>query len=246
MQSSRLPGKVLKDIAGKPMLEHLITRIKNANLVDSILVATTDDSSDDVIHNFCDEIKIPCFRGHSFDVLDRYYQAAKANQAEIVVRITADCPLVDGKLIDSVVSPFIELDVDFAANRLPPPWKRTFPIGLDIEVVKFSALERTWIEAKLPFEREHVLPYLYDEPQRFKTLLIHNDRDFGHKRWTVDTAEDLDLMRSIFEHFKPRLDFSWREVLKWLNVHPEIESLNKKIIHKSVGEVDHRFQSDLK
>ena len=242
MQSSRLPGKVLMDIAGKPMLGHLITRIRNSELVELVLVATTNDSSDDAIQDYCESIQTPCYRGNSFDVLDRYYQAAKAKRAEIIVRLTADCPLVDGKLIDGVITPFIDLDVDFAANRLPPPWKRSFPIGLDIEVVKFSALERAWHESDLQFEREHVLPYLYDKPGRFKTLLIHHDPDFGEKRWTVDTPEDMKLVRSIFEHFYPRIDFSWLEVLDWLSDNPEIELLNKNILHKTVKDIDHRFQ----
>ena len=134
MTSSRMPGKVLKEIAGIPMIAHVINRVTKAKLVDQTIIATTDDPADNLIEEFCNERRIACFRGHPFDVLDRYYQAALKFQANTIVRITSDCPLADADLIDQIILSFLEMEVDFAANRLPPPWKRSFPIGLDLEV----------------------------------------------------------------------------------------------------------------
>jgi spore coat polysaccharide biosynthesis protein SpsF len=241
MTSSRLPGKVLKEIAGIPMIAHVINRVAKAKLVDQTIIATTHDPADNLIEEFCNERGIACFRGHPFDVLDRYYQAALKFQANTIVRITADCPLIDAELIDQIILSFLEMEVDFAANRLPPPWKRSFPIGLDIEVVRFTALEKAWKSAVLPFEREHVLPYLYDQPDRFKILLMHHEPDYGIKRWTVDTSQDLDLVEKIFHHFSPQIDFSWLEVIKFFEENPELETINTDISAKNVNDVDGRF-----
>lgn len=241
MTSSRLPGKVLIDIAGHPMLYHVIKRVYSAQMVDQIVVATTDDPADDPIEEFCNSNRFLCFRGHPFDVLDRYYQAASKFQADIIVRITADCPIMDPILIDSLLQSFLDADVDFAANRLPPPWKRTYPIGLDIEIVRFKALEKAWQEAETQFEREHVMPYFYDQPGRFKILLAHHEPDYGEKRWTVDTPLDLAMVNKIFGYFSPRIDFSWMEVIDLIKRNPELENINISVSAKNVDEVDNRF-----
>lgn len=243
MGSSRLPGKVLMEICGKPIIAHLCERIQSSQLLTEIVIATTTEIADDAIAEFCSGNNIHCFRGSQYDVLDRYYRAAMIYDADVIVRLTADCPLLDGELVDSVVQAFLDQKVDFAANRLPPPWKRTFPIGLDIEIASFAALEEAWNKADQVFEREHVMPYLYNQPGRFKTLLLQNERDYGTRRWTVDTPQDLELMDTIFTHFKPRTDFSWKEVLFFLDNNPEIEQLNKNIQHKSMQETDERNQS---
>ena len=162
------------------------------------------------------------YRGSMYDVLDRYYQAARLYAADVIVRITADCPVIDPDVIDETVARSSERNrarrarprlYDFAANRLPPPWKRTYPIGLDTEVVTFAALETAWKEAVQPHQREHVMPFFYEQPERFRTRLVDYTRDLGALRWTVDTAEDLALMRSIYAHFGGRDDFSWLDVL---------------------------------
>ena len=241
MGSSRLPGKVLKDIAGKPMLVWVVERSRQARSVDQVVVATTTDPSDDAIERLCEDHRIPVYRGNQFDVLDRYYQAAVHFQAEVIVRLTADCPLMDPVEIDHVLNEFNQEGVDFAANRLPPPWKRTYPIGLDIEVCSFSVLERAWKEATLPYEREHVMPYLYDEPGRFKIKVVDHDYDYGDLRWTVDTPEDLDLLRQIFALLKDRERFSWHDVLAVVEKHPDLNLINRSVNAKSVGEVDHRY-----
>ncbi len=241
MTSSRLPEKVLIDIAGFPMLYHVIKRVSSAKLLDQVVVATTNDPADDLIEEFCNSNSQNCFRGHPYDVLDRYYQAALQFEADIIVRITADCPIMDPSLIDSLIQSFLESEVDFAANRLPPPWKRTYPIGLDIEIVRFKALEKAWQEAKSQFEREHVMPYLYDRPGRFKILLSHHEPDYGEKRWTVDTPQDLELINKIFDHFFPRIEFSWLEVIDLFKSNPDLEKINTGINAKNVVDVDNRY-----
>ena len=242
MGSSRLPGKVLKDIAGQPMLAWVVERARQARRLDFVVVATTDQPEDDAVAEFCAGRAWPCFRGSQFDVLDRYYQAAKHFSADVVVRLTADCPLIDPTVIDEVVGVLLERQLDFAANRLPPPWKRTYPIGLDVEAVTIAALERAWREASRPYEREHVMPYLYDEPGRFRIAVIDAHGDYGAMRWTVDTPEDLAAVRKIFELFGGRRDFDWLEVLELVDHVPELGQLNMNVKPKALDQVDERFQ----
>lgn len=259
MSSSRLPGKVLLDLAGKPMLEHVVQRTSLAKSVHKVVVATTLDESDDPIVDFCQQKGIPCFRGSMFDVLDRYYQAAEIFQAQIIVRITADCPLIDPGVIDQTLSGFLGLPVntdfskpvhypqlvdlpyDFAANRLPPPWGRTFPIGLDTEVCSLPALEIAWREANQKHQREHVMPFFYDQPERFRIFHLDYHTDYGKLRWTVDTPEDLQMVRQIFEYFPNQGPASWLEVLNLVHNHPELSIINQQIQPKDYRQVDQRL-----
>jgi spore coat polysaccharide biosynthesis protein SpsF len=238
MSSSRLPGKVLMDIGGQPMLMRVIERVNQSKLTNRLLVATTSDPTDDTLNQWCKNNKIDCFRGSMQDVLDRYYQAARTQQADRVVRITADCPVIDPELIDATIRACIEQNTDFAATRLPPPFRRTYPIGLDVEVSTFAALERAWQEAKTQPEREHVFPYLYDQPGRFKIHILNHEPDNGSLRWTVDTAEDLELIREIFHRFLPRVDFGWMEILDLMEREPELMEVNAAVKHKSYMDVD--------
>ena len=244
MSSSRLPGKVLLDLGGQPALAWVIQRARRARLLSGVLVATTTDPADDPIAELCAQLGTPCFRGHPFDVLDRYYQTARSAEAEAIIRITADCPLVDPAQIDELIAAFFEQGVDFACNRLPPPWHRTYPIGLDLEMCSFAGLERAWREATLKHEREHVLPYFYDEPGRFKVLQLNAEADYGHLRWTLDTPADLEVLRVIFEHFRARPDFGWRDVLAFWQANPHIAERNAAIQHKTMTDVDDRYQPD--
>jgi len=239
--STRLPGKVLLDIVGQPMLVRVVERTRRAKTVQRIVVATTTDPADDAVEALCLERGYSYFRGSNFDVLDRYYQAAQAFQADVIVRITADCPLIDPGVIDTTVIAFMG-EYDFAANRLPPPWHRTYPIGLDVEVCTFQVLERAWKEAELPHQREHVMPFFYEQPQRFRILHVTHDPDYGQMRWTVDTPEDLELVRHIFNHFGGRDNFSWLEVLALFEQHPGLADINAEIQHKSVFDVDNRWR----
>jgi spore coat polysaccharide biosynthesis protein SpsF len=243
MSSSRLPGKVLKDIAGKPMLVRVAERASRADLVDLVGIATTGNKSDDAIVELCHQQGYPVWRGSEFDVLDRFYQAAKSFQADVIVRLTADCPVIDPAVIDKTIQAFLDAGVDFAATRLPPPWKRTYPIGLDVEVCSLAGLERAWNEADQPYQREHVMPYFYDQEGRFRILILNNDKDYGSMRWTVDTQEDLVLIRHIFERFPGRDDFSWQEILDLFQREPELADVNAHVRHKVGKEVDHRMKS---
>lgn len=256
--SSRLPGKVLLPIAGEPMLVRVVERARRAALLDQIVVATTTDRADDPLVELCTQRGYAYTRGSMFDVLDRYYQSALQVQADVIVRITADCPLIDPLEIDRTVSAFLQSGADFAANRLPPPWKRTFPIGLDTEVCSFSALEEAYREARQPYEREHVMPYLYmnstifdsrafdrfpagDLPKgQFKVLYVNYEVDYGDVRLTVDTAEDLALINEIFARFNGRDDFGWLDVIDLLEREPQLRILNANVAHKTVLDVDFR------
>jgi len=243
MSSSRLPGKVLKDIAGKPMLVHVVERAQKVKLINQVVVATTLDPSDDAIEALCYKMGYACFRGSLHDVLDRYYQAAREFKADVIVRFTADCPLLDADVTEKTIRTFLETKTDFAANRLPPPFKRTYPIGLDTEVCTFNALQRAWMEATEKFEREHVLPYLYQVEGRFKVTRVENDVDYGKWRLTVDTQEDLDLIRKVFEHFG-ETEFNWMDVIGYLKNNPEVARINAdwsiKLFSKWIIAGEHR------
>ena len=262
MTSKRLPGKVLSDLAGKPMLVRVVERIRQSDLIDSIVVATTHEASDNPIEDLCSQQGYDCYRGNPQDVLDRFYQVARQIKADVVVRITADCPVIDPELVDETILAFLggnsaDDEVDFAANRLPPPYKRTYPIGLDTEVCLFRGLEKAWQEADQPYHREHVMPYFYEglesiskqekknrlgswelyRSQRgFKVLLLQYAQDFGSYRWTVDTPADLALLQHIYDHFVDHEDFTWTEVLEFMNMNPDLLQLNKDTHHKDFHE----------
>jgi spore coat polysaccharide biosynthesis protein SpsF len=175
---------------------------------------------------------VPYFRGLETDVLDRYYQAAKAFFADIIVRITSDCPLIDPEIIDIVIRAFLDNRVDYASNTLTS----TYPRGLDVEVFSFLALEKAWQEASADYERVHVTPYLYQHPEIFRLLSIASEEDSSCYRLTVDTQEDLDLIRIIYEIIDKDDDFSWRDALVLLMAKPEIAKINSHICQKSLEE----------
>lgn len=264
MGSSRLPGKVLLDLEGKPMLIRVVERTRLSESIDGVVVATTSEPADDPIANLCRQCGIDFFRGDMYDVLDRYYQTARQFGAQTIVRITADCPLIDPQVVDRTVDAFFGkttsndylLSVekhqivsfnfqtgtpfDFAANRLPPPFGRTYPIGLDTEVCTFAALKTAWTEAQEKHQREHVMPFFYDNLERFRVLLVNHEKDFGSLRWTVDTPEDLEAVRRIFAAFPGQDDFSWLEVLNLFEQHPELGMINAQIKAKNYRQIDER------
>lgn len=232
MGSSRLPGKVLLDLAGEPMLVRGMNRLSRAETLDEVVVATTVEPADDAIAEICQERDEPYFRGSEEDVLDRYYRASKRHQTDVVVRVTSDCPLIDPEVVDRVVSEFLECQpkVDYASNTAP---RRTFPRGLDTEVMRFDALERAWRDDENPAWREHVTPYIRCHPELFRTYGVLNDEDLSHMRWTVDTPEDLAFLRRIFEHFEHDRS-SWREVLALLEAHPDWLEINREVEQKAL------------
>jgi spore coat polysaccharide biosynthesis protein SpsF len=230
MGSTRLPGKVLLDLAGEPILGRVMNRTQRAQTLVEVVVATTVQPVDDAIVRLCAERGWPCFRGSEEDVLDRYYQTAMAHQADVVVRITSDCPLIEPEVIDRVVREFLDLqpEVDYSCNVLP---RRTFPRGLDTEVMRFDVLERAWQEDHNLASREHVTPYIYHNPDLFRIHGVTNEVDYSHLRWTVDTPEDLDFVRRIYDHFGHD-HFTWQEVLEVLEEHPEWLEINRTVQQK--------------
>ena len=233
MGSTRLPGKVMMNLIGKPMLVHELSRIARSKQIKSFVVATTTSKSDDCIVSLCKDQNWHYFRGNEADVLDRYYQCAKQYSANIIVRLTADCPLIEPILIDRVIEEFIQKspDVDYVSNIIP---KRTFPQGLDTEVMSFSALERSWIEDKNPTLREHVTQYILRNPDKFKISGVTNDRDISNLRWTVDTKEDFKLINEVYSFFGNN-QFSWSDVLDLMNKKPELRLINQNVRQKEVN-----------
>lgn len=237
MGSSRLPGKVMLDIVGRPMLSHVVRRARLAKVIDRVVVATSDEAADDPIQAFCRSEGVDSYRGDPTDVLDRVYRASRAHHADVVVRITADCPLLDPSLVDQAVLALVNGGdaVDFVANRLP--YDRTYPIGLDVETCRIRDLESVWREANEPYQREHVMPFFYENPDRFRVKLLHAEADYGNLRWTVDSPEDLRLIREIYKRFSPRLDFGWREVLDLVHQEPSLLEINANVRHKTERDV---------
>jgi glutamate-1-semialdehyde 2,1-aminomutase/spore coat polysaccharide biosynthesis protein SpsF len=226
MGSNRLPGKSLAEIEKRPMLWHVIQRVKRATLVDRVVVATSTSPADDAIEQMCREEGVPCYRGSENDVLDRFYSAARAEKASQVVRITADCPLIDPQVIDRVVRRFQRGDLDYASNAMV----RSYPDGLDTEIFSFSALERAWHEAGKSSEREHVTPYLRSD--KFRTANVENGRTslYQHYRWTVDEAEDLEFIRAVYKAFRGKESFGMKDVLDLIEKTPGLEKMNSEIV----------------
>ena len=239
MASSRLPGKVMADLCGRPVLEWIIRRAQRARLIDQVVVATTDSPEDDAIEEFCKKNKFAYLRGSMHDVLDRYYQAAQQFDAQVIVRLTGDCPFIDAEMLDSNLAKFFAADppLDFAANRLPD--QRTIPIGLDAEYCTFAALKIAWQEAKVPHQREHVMPFFYENPGRFNIKHFQHEANLGHYRWTVDTPEDLELVRAICGHYQNDR-FSWLEILELFDEQPDLAAINAQVSHKNQFDLDER------
>jgi spore coat polysaccharide biosynthesis protein SpsF len=233
MGSTRLPGKVLKRVLGKPLLDFLVERLAQSKEIDDIVVLTSTQASDDLIANFCQERGILCFRGSEEDVLDRYYQAALWRKPEGIVRITADCPLIDPEIVDQVVQVFRKNNphMDYVSNAL----QRTFPRGLDVEVFSFQALQQAFQLAIHPEEREHVTLYLYRHPERFHLKNVAHQPSLSHHRWTVDTSEDFALIQLILENLYPsHPQFRLKDILQLLAQHPQWSELNSHIEQKKL------------
>jgi spore coat polysaccharide biosynthesis protein SpsF len=232
--STRLPGKVLKDIGGETMLARVIGRLSRASLINEVLVATTDTAADDAIVTECRKFSIPVSRGDEKDVLDRYFRAAQLSKAEIVVRITSDCPLIDPQVTDKTIAAFLESRPDYASNVI----QRTYPRGLDTEVMSMAALERAWRQARKPYERELVTPYIYEHPAEFKLVSVTGEQDYSSHRWTVDTVEDLEFVRAVYSRFAPDAPFSGRDVLDLLEREPQLTELNRSVEQKPVRDAE--------
>jgi len=232
MGSTRLPGKVLKDLGGETVLARVVKRTRRATLLDEVVVATSVLPADDAIARECESLKVACFRGDELDVLDRYYRAAQKFAADAIVRITSDCPLIDPELINAAIRSSLDQKADYASNSLV----RTYPRGLDVEVFTADALARAWSAAKEEYQRMHVTPYLYQNPESFKVISIVGEADNGRYRWTLDTTEDLELLRAVYKHFGNRDSIRWIEVLDLMEAQPELAALNSHVRQKTLRE----------
>lgn len=231
MESTRLPGKTMAFVMGKPLLGYFIERLRQVKKADKIVILTTTQPADDVIEDFCQNNGIDCYRGSEQDVLARYYQAAQQFHPDAIVRVTADCPLIDPDLIDQVIQQYEEAypSYDYLSNCL----ERTFPRGMDVEVFSFNALKKAFIEAQLPEEREHVTPYLYRHPELFRLKNVFSSKPLAGYRWTVDTSEDLHLITLILKHLYPlHPQFRLNDILELLQHHPDWNQINQNIIQK--------------
>lgn len=225
MGSTRFPNKVMRSVCGTPMIGLLLARLANATLVDQVVLATSEDPRNDSLVQYVHELSYTVHQGSEDDVLDRYYQVAKETGATSVVRITGDCPLIDPALVDAVILRYLDSGVDYATNTLPP----TYPDGLDIEVFSYQALETAWKQAKAPYQREHVTPFIR-ESDKFSQVNLAYTKDYSNERWTVDEPQDFEVIQKIFEYFHPRRDFGWLEVLALRNEHPEWFIANQHLI----------------
>ena len=224
MGSSRLPGKVMKKIIDKPMIEYLLMRVSNSKLADQIIVATSDKKENKPLIQFLKKNKIFCFLGDEYDVLSRYYFAAKKFKVKHIVRITADCPIIDPFLIDNVIRKYFKDKVDYTSNIFP----RTFPKGLDIEIFSIDTLEKTYLSETSDYDREHVTSYMRDSGN-FKLSNYSIKNDFSFYRLTVDWKEDFDLIDQIFNIFYPDILFKWLDVIEIIKKTPYLFEINKNL-----------------
>ena len=234
MGSTRLSGKVMKDLEGKTVLEHVIDRVRQSKLIDAIIIATTTHNRDDVIEAEALRFGVKAFRGSEDDVLSRYYYAAKENNLDVVVRITSDCPLIDPKVLDEVIRCYVNNDYDIVSNAGSDLSKRTYPRGLDTEVFSFKILESAFTNAEETYQREHVTPYIYENSS--SVYHYKNDIDYSKHRWTLDTDEDFNLISEIYNHlYHGEHDFYLRDIVKLFEVKPELFNINAHIEQKKLN-----------
>jgi len=232
ISSMRLPGKVLIDICGKPMLWYVVKRTKWAKHINKVVVATSTESFDNPIVDFCKKYKIGYFRGDLEDVLSRYYHCARKYKADVIVRVTADCPLIDGTLIDRGLATLRKSKTDYLSNTVV----RTFPRGFDFEIFKFSALNKAYRNTKEDPEKEHVTPYIWrNHPEKFKIGQLKRRGDKSGYRITVDTWEDFKVVKELIEKFSAH-EKNAEEIIEILDKHPELVKINKNIDQKHYGQ----------
>jgi spore coat polysaccharide biosynthesis protein SpsF (cytidylyltransferase family) len=230
--STRLPGKVLLDVGGASMLARTVRRLQRARLVDAVAIATSTSPQDDAVERAACELGVMVCRGSESDVLARYAQAACESRADVVVRVTSDCPLLDPGVVDLVVAAFRAScpTADYASNTQ----RRTYPRGLDVEVFSAAALARADREARTDAQREHVTPYFYQNPTIFRLVSVTNECDLSDGRWTVDTAADLAFARAVYARL-PGDAFGWREVLRLLHAEPRLADINRDVVQKQLA-----------
>lgn len=227
--SSRLPNKVLMPLAGAPLLQRMLERVLAAKLPHEIVVATTHAVEDDAIESLATQMKLSCYRGHATDLLDRHYQAAKLHHADVVLKVPSDCPLIDPRCIDEVIETYLAdpSAYDYVSNLHPP----SYPDGNDVELMPFAILEQAWREAERAIDREHTTPFIWEHPTRFRLRNVAwstgNDFSDSH-RWTIDYAEDYELIRAVYDHLWSRTNpiFPLEAILALIEANPQIAALN--------------------
>jgi spore coat polysaccharide biosynthesis protein SpsF len=234
MNSTRLPGKVMKNLCGHSVLAHVVQRVKECSLLDEIVVATTISAADDAIDSECQKLNVHCFRGSESDVLERYYLAAQEYEARVIIRVTSDCPLFDPMLLHEMLEYFSlqvskKLSIDYYSNCL----ERSYPRGLDAEIFTYQALEKAFLNAEQAYEKEHVTPYIYQHPEVFALHSKINALDLSFCRWTLDTDEDWKLIREIYNalYIDGEL-FTTEEVFNLMERRPELPLLNVHVHQK--------------
>lgn len=231
MGSTRLPGKIMLDLCGKTVLGHIIERVKKVENIDEIVVATTTKEDDILIVEETLKYGVKVFRGSEEDVLSRYYYAAKENEADVVVRITSDCPLIDPEVTQKTIDYYLRNkdNFDYVSNTL----ERTFPRGLDTEVFSFKQLEVAYSKAKEKYQREHVTPFIYENSNNI--FYYKNDIDYSKYRWTLDTKEDFELISKIYEElYKEQHDFYFKDIIELFRIKPELFNINSHIEQKKL------------
>jgi spore coat polysaccharide biosynthesis protein SpsF len=235
MTSNRLPGKVLKKVLGKPLLEYQIERLRSVKNAHHLVIATTTNETDQPIVGWCERYGVDYFRGSENDVLSRYYHAAKKCVADIVVRLTSDCPLIDPIVVDQVIKYYLDNlnQYDYISNSLT----RSYPRGMDTEVFSFKVLSEAYLNSTMDLEKEHVTPYIYTRPLNYRIGQYRYSVDESEHRWTVDTAEDFELIRLILEELYPsKPEFTLEDCLRLLEQNPEWVEINRHIEQKKLGQ----------
>lgn len=232
MGSTRLPGKVMKTLGDRTVIGHVIDRCRAIPSVTKVIVATTTSHEDDMICKEAERYGVSYYKGSEENVLSRYYEAAKISQADVIVRITSDCPLLDPQISNKVIEEFLRSGCDYVSSGL----SETFPRGMDTEVFSFEALEESYFKATESFEKEHVTPYIYLHPDRFELQSFSNDTDLSGYRLTLDTEEDWSLISRIYDELYHGEIFGLPAVLELFARYPEFPLINKDVIQKKLGE----------
>jgi spore coat polysaccharide biosynthesis protein SpsF len=233
MSSTRLPGKVLKEVLDKPLLEYLMERLKRVEQADAVVILTTTNPNDEPIRAYCEEHKVLCYQGPEDDVLKRYYEVAKKRQPDAIVRITSDCPLIDPKVIDEVIATYKarSTNYDYVSNSLT----RTYPRGMDTEIFSYEALEKAFKEAQANEEKEHVTLYMYRHPELFRLMNVAAKKDFSNFRLTVDTEDDFKLIQTLLTKLYPQNpQFTLGDIIDVLQKHPEWVAINAHVEQKPI------------
>jgi len=238
MNSTRLPGKIMKTVMGKSLLEYQLERLGRVRSADEVVVATTVNEADHPIAELCEQLRVSFFRGSEEDVLSRYYHAARLYEADVVVRVTSDCPLIDPAVVDHIISTHLTNPdlYDFVSNTLV----RTYPRGMDVEVFPFRVLQEACLESVIQGEREEVSPFIHQRPERYRLLNITYASDQSHNRWTVDTPADFDLISRIIEELYPvNSSFSLEDILQLVSLMPELPMINSQVKHKETWKIEY-------